>query len=211
MIWSSNFAYAVGLITTDGCLSKDGRHIDLTSKDLEQIKNLKKILKLTNKIGLKYARSDKSKYYYHIQFGNIKLYRFLVSIGITPKKSKTLKAIKIPDKYFADFLRGCLDGDGCTFSYWSKQWPNSFVMYTSFTSASPEFLVWLRQKIFKLYKVIGSINQGRRAQQLRFAKKSSLILIKNMYYSSKNIHLSRKKFKIDQTLGIIGRKEAGVL
>ncbi len=36
MKWTANLAYAVGLITTDGCLSKDGRHIDLTSKDLEQ-------------------------------------------------------------------------------------------------------------------------------------------------------------------------------
>lgn len=31
--WSPKIAYAVGLITTDGSLSKDGRHIDLTSKD----------------------------------------------------------------------------------------------------------------------------------------------------------------------------------
>jgi len=32
MIWSADFAYAVGLLTTDGSLSIDGRHINLTSK-----------------------------------------------------------------------------------------------------------------------------------------------------------------------------------
>ena len=37
--WNKNLAYAVGLITTDGCLSKDGRHIDLTSKDINLLKD----------------------------------------------------------------------------------------------------------------------------------------------------------------------------
>lgn len=31
--WSPEIAYAVGLLTTDGSLSIDGRHIDFTSKD----------------------------------------------------------------------------------------------------------------------------------------------------------------------------------
>ncbi len=202
MVWSSDFAYVVGLITTDGCLSKDGRHIDLTSKDIEQIKNFKKILKLTNKIGLKYSK-DRTRKYFRIEFGNVKLYKFLLSIGLTPRKSKTLKEIKIPNKYFADFLRGCLDGDGCTFSYWSKQWPNSFVLYTCFASASKIFLRWLKKKIIELYGISGYINQGTRVENLKFGKKSSLVLFKKMYYSDKVICLSRKKFKIDQTLGII--------
>ena len=38
MKWGSDFAYVVGLITTDGSLSKDKRHIDFTSKDLELIR-----------------------------------------------------------------------------------------------------------------------------------------------------------------------------
>ena len=44
--WSANFAYAIGLLTTDGNLSKDKRHISLTSKDLEQIENFQKALKV---------------------------------------------------------------------------------------------------------------------------------------------------------------------
>lgn len=38
--WNENFAYAIGLIVTDGSLSIDGRHINFTSKDLEQIQNI---------------------------------------------------------------------------------------------------------------------------------------------------------------------------
>jgi len=36
-IWSKELAYVIGLLVTDGCLSKNGRHIDPTSKDREQL------------------------------------------------------------------------------------------------------------------------------------------------------------------------------
>lgn len=55
MLWSANLAYAVGLITTDGCLYNDGRHLAFVSKDLTQIRTFKRILKLNNKIALKKA------------------------------------------------------------------------------------------------------------------------------------------------------------
>ena len=48
--WSHELAYAVGLIVADGCLSKDGRHIDFTSTDIEQIVLFKECLGIKNKI-----------------------------------------------------------------------------------------------------------------------------------------------------------------
>ena len=42
--WSPEFAYAIGLLVTDGSLSKDGRHIILVSKDIEMIDNFRKCL-----------------------------------------------------------------------------------------------------------------------------------------------------------------------
>jgi len=51
--WSPHFAYSIGLIATDGCLYNDGRHISLTSKDVELLITFKKCLGLTNKIALK--------------------------------------------------------------------------------------------------------------------------------------------------------------
>gem|GEM_PF-6676481 len=35
--WSPEFAYVIGLLTTDGNLSPDGRHINFTSKDRELV------------------------------------------------------------------------------------------------------------------------------------------------------------------------------
>ena len=72
--WSSDVAYAVGLITTDGSLSKDGRHIILVSKDLEQIRTFKRCLNLQNKIGTRKSSYNKNGKYYHVQFGNVNFF-----------------------------------------------------------------------------------------------------------------------------------------
>ena len=107
-------AYTVGLIATDGCLSK-GHLIDLTSKDREQLENYIKCLGINNKIGKK--DSGQGKTAFRVQFRNVFFYNFLVSLGLSPAKSKTIGVLKIPNKYFFDFLRGSFDGDGCSYSY----------------------------------------------------------------------------------------------
>lgn len=205
MRWTANLAYAVGLITADGCLSSDGRHIDLTSKDLLQIQTFAKILQLTNKIGLKSSGSSTKKYY-RIEFGNVELYRFLLKIGLTPHKSKTLVRLEIPDRYFIDFLRGEFDGDGCTYSYYDSRWKNSFMLYTAFASGSKIFLEWIQNKINELYGINGKITIHRNSYyQLRYAKNNSVLLLKQIYYQSNIPCLERKRFKINQALDIIAK------
>lgn len=203
--WSASLAYVVGLITTDGCLSGDGRHIGFTSKDLEQIQNFRNILGLTNKIGLKFSGYSKAKYY-RIEFGNVKFYKFLLKIGLTPNKSKTIKDVAIPEKYFRDFLRGLLDGDGYTYSYFDPRWKNSFMFYTSFVSASLMHLVWLSNGIERMYKLRGRIKRVTRAYQLQYAKKASIELLTQIYYKNNLFCLQRKRFKIKQALDIIHKQ-----
>lgn len=207
--WSADLAYVVGLIATDGCLSNDGRHIDLTSKDLEQLQNFKKILKLNNKIGLK-SSGYLSQKCTHVQFGNVKLYRFLLSIGLTPRKSKTLGPVKVPDKYFRDFLRGSLDGDGCIYSYWDKRWRSSFMVYVSFVSASKQHVLWLQEQITKEFSVEGQIKLGDKVHVLIYAKTASIALLNKIYYREDLTCLSRKRFKFHSILDIIAG-QAGML
>ncbi len=210
MNWTSDLAYAIGLITTDGSLSIDGRHINLTSKDLEQIQTFADILHLTNKIGTKKSSATSNKTYYQIQFGNIKFYKFLLSIGLTPNKSKSVGALKIPDTYFADFLRGHLDGDGYTYSYWDRRWKNSFMLYTGFYSASESHIEWIFERVKTLYGIQGVIKHSNNSVfQLIFAKKSSVLLLEYLYYDSDIACLERKRFKIEQQLGIIHRRGRG--
>src|SRR3989344_6952763 len=133
-IWTHELAYAMGLLTTDGNLSSDGRHLDFTSKDIELVESFKKIMHLKNKIGRKRSGSEQEKKYFRIQFGQAKLYEWLLKIGLSPNKSKILQDIKIPDQYFFDFLRGCFDGDGNFRSYKDPLWINSVRRYLSLAS-----------------------------------------------------------------------------
>lgn len=200
--WSSDFAYAIGLITTDGCLSKDGRHIDLTSNDTEQLENFNKALKIKIKIGKK--ESGLGKVGKRIQFSDVLFYRFLNEIGLTSAKSKTLGKIEIPSKYFFDFLRGCFDGDGSFYSYWDPRWKSSFMFYMVFISASQVHIEWLQSELHHRIQVEGHLNRDSKkfTYQLKYAKKESLKIIKNMYYSDSVMCLSRKREKIEEAVKI---------
>jgi len=199
--WSPEIAYAVGLIATDGCLSIDGRHLDFTSKDIQLLKTFKKCLGLRNKIGYK-TSGFSGKKYPRIQFGDSVFYKWLLGLGITPHKSKTIGRLKIPNKYFFDFLRGSFDGDGSCFGYWDLRWHSSFMFYLVFNSASKPHIDWIREKLEKLVRVKGHIAQdgNRNEWQLKYAKNESKLIIPKIYYEESLPCLKRKYKKIKSLL-----------
>ncbi|MDP3995964.1 MAG: LAGLIDADG family homing endonuclease [bacterium] len=189
--WSQKFAYAIGLIATDGCLSKDGRHIDFTSKDLELVKIFRNYLGLNNKIRKKARAAGEEKKYFHIQFGDVNFYKFLIEMGLSPAKSKTIGSLKIPDRYFFDFLRGCIDGDGNirTYKHPESRFPQ---LRVRIFSASKKFIEWLRREIFYSVSVRGWINVAPRCYCLEYAMKDSINLLNKIYYKDFPRSLSRK-------------------
>src|SRR3989344_9295812 len=173
--WRANLAYAIGLLATDGCLSSDGLLIDFTSKDREQLLNFSKCLGVDFLIGDKWSGS--SDRCLRIQFKNRIFYDFLLSIGLTPKKSLTMGKLAIPDKYFFDFLRGSFDGDGCFYSYWDSRWRSRFMFYLTFASASQKHILWLQEEIYNRLLIKGHISKAQRKgsiYSLRYAKKEAL-------------------------------------
>ena len=202
--WSANFAYAIGLIATDGCLS-DGRHIIMTSKDIEQLNNFLECLSITNKIGIKSNGHGQTAFL--VQFSDVLFYRFLESIGMTQAKSLTMGELDIPNDYFIDFLRGCFDGDGCSYSYWDPRWKSSFMFYVSFASGSKDFINWIRKEIQQRIGITGHLSVSKKDHpyyQIKYAKYEGIKLVKEMYKNKKNLCLSRKKLKINKALSTIG-------
>ena len=172
--------YLVGLIASDGCLSKDGRHIDITSSDYSFLSQLRDNLKLTNKVGTKYNSEKKQSF--HIQISNRNFYDFLLTTGLTTNKSLVLGALKVPDQFFGDFLRGLIDGDGCLrrwrhASNKGEQW--SLRIY----SGSKEFIEWVRDKIESLFKAKGRIHQeAENCYSLKYGKMAARVIAKRCYY-----------------------------
>ncbi len=202
-VWTPDLAYIVGLITTDGCLYNDGRHISFTSRDIDLIETFASLLCLTNKIG---KTTNLRSETHRIQFCDIQLYHWLLSIGLTPCKSKTINSIKIPDIYFKDFLRGHLDGDGSITRYtdtYNTYKDKKYVyerLCVRFISASNQHMIWLDGKIRSVLGIQGSLHTTKKHPKtgtiihvLKFGKKDSLKLLTKIYYSPEIPSLKRKK------------------
>ena len=193
--WSENLAYLVGLIASDGCLQKDGRHIDITSTDLEILQNVLVALNRNIKIGTKVNKSKKPAF--HVQFSDIGLYDFLLSISLTPQKSHTINKLSIPDAYYPDFLRGVVDGDGSFYGYSDKRWKSSDMYYLGIYSASTDFLKFIRYKNTKLFRVSEvNIKPSTRAHVLSYAKSDTRTIFNKIYHSDSCLKLTRKYNKI---------------
>lgn len=186
--------YLVGLITSDGCLSSDGRHIDITSKDKEFLIELKEKLSFINKIGIK--NKDMKNQAYHIQVSNKNFYEFLISIGLTPSKSLNLKGLNIVEEFFADFFRGLVDGDGCIRKWLHpsnsrEQW--SLRIY----SGSKEFIDWLKNITEQLLQVSGKVHRNaNNTWVLKYGKMAAKEIIKQCYYE--NCFGLERKIKLAQ-------------
>src|SRR3989344_6928905 len=196
--WRPELAYAIGLLASDGCLAKNVTLVDLTSKDREQLGNFCRCIGVDLRIGEK-SSGFGQKDNFRVQLKNVFFYNFLLSVGLTPAKSKTLGALRVPRKYFFDFLRGLFDGDGSTYSYWDKRWRSSFMFYVCFASASPDFLRWLRRTLFVRLRITGHITCAERHStiQLKYAKEEGLKILRRMYRDApKGTYLSRTHVKI---------------
>jgi hypothetical protein len=131
-----------------------------------------------------------------------------MQIGLTPRKSLTLGRLAVPDEYFADFLRGCIDGDGTilvyTDSYHAARKP-AYVyrrLYVSLVSASRPFLGWIQDTVARLLAVRGTINEkpGRHDRPvwvLRYAKRDSLRLLPWLYGEPAGPCLARKRARAE--------------
>ncbi len=196
LIKPTNLWYVVGFITADGNLSSDRRHINFTSKDKELLFQLKRSLKLNNKIGCKY--NFKKDISYQIQFGSVQFYRFLMGVGLTPAKSLSLGRLEIPGRYFFDFLRGVIDGDG-NISQWVHKTNHTEQWSLRIVSGAKKFILWLKEEIERKSKVRGKFygykNNNRKnfIYQIKFGKLAAKIILQKCYY--KDCLALNRKFK----------------
>ncbi len=205
MVWSPELAYAIGLIATDGTLSRDGRHIGLTSKDIDQLDTFLACVGRPE-VPISRKKGGFRSNITHVQFSDITLYDFCLAIGLTPNKTKTIGELAIPDEYFFDFLRGHHDGDGCFYSYFDPRWKSSFMFYLTFISASSTHMDWIRWNVERLVGIRGHMTTSARSciTQLKYAKADSLKLLGRMYPQAGVPHLKRKRLKIEEALRIVG-------
>lgn len=178
----------------------------MRSSDTQLLKTFKKCLNLKNKIARSKNDGWATKPSYRVQFGNVQFYRWLLKIGLFPAKTYTIGKLNIPNKYFPDFLRGHLDGDGSITAYMDRYniyrgrtYANQRI-FVRFTSASNNHIDWLYRKINQnngakgvfIYKPPATSNRVP-MWDIKFAKKESVKLLKWIYYKENLPCLKKKK------------------
>jgi hypothetical protein len=189
-------AYAVGLIATDGCLSSDRKTVTQTSADIDLLETYKSCLGSEAPIGRSTAA-------FRVQICDVGFYDWLVSLGLTQRKSLTLRAVSVPDAVFLDFTRGLLDGDGSvktpTVVPNPMRYPGRLYqqLRVQFNSASEQHLVWLRERLNLHLEIGGWLGTHPRAGKhtmysLRYAKHESMALLRALYRDPAAPRLERK-------------------
>lgn len=216
--WSAKLAYVVGLIATDGNLGRRRPVITIVSKDADLLETVRGCLGLTTPM-----RKHPGGYGHHcshLSWQDRTLYEWFCEIGLSPARSLTLGSLAVPDRYFADFFRGCIDGDGSVLVYTDRYHAltcERYVyerLYVSIVSASFAFIEWLRATVHRLTNVNGSVGVRQRPGirplwKLRYAKAESIQILRWMYYAPNLPCLNRKRAKAEKFLSPLGYAPAG--
>lgn len=192
-------AYVLGVICTDGCLVEhaNGYHcLNITSKDFSWLRQIKNILQAEQKICSKQQA-------YQLQIRNQTIYRSLLDLGLTPRKSKTLQLPLVPTDVLSDFVRGVFDGDGTVWYWKDPRWRHPWQMKASFYSGSRLFLEQLRLQLRQHAGLSpGSLATLPTAFELRYCIADSLRLYQWMYRGSDVPCLLRKRKRFEKFISL---------
>lgn len=197
--WSPEMAYILGLLMSDGCLSrtkKGSYRISLCLNDKELLENVARTMGSEHDV----VKSKYQERQYIFIFGREKMAQDLLKLGMKPRKSLDIEFPYVPEEYLRDFIRGVFDGDGSVFyTKRSKKSP----LRTKFVSASEPFMVGLKKALKLLGMPEKRIHCEKRQNPIyyiRYCHEDSLILCKILYENLKNnLYLKRKYDKFTVT------------
>ncbi|OLC53504.1 MAG: hypothetical protein AUH85_14120 [Chloroflexi bacterium 13_1_40CM_4_68_4] len=199
----------VGLVATDGCLISDGRHINFKSADEALVGTFLQCLGRSNRI--KREKTKKGCAFY-TQFSDVVLYRWLQSVGLTPRKSLTLGPLSAPSELLLPLARGLLDGDGSVslFEYagtGKAKGRRYRALRAQFNSASKPHIDWLRDEIRKTVGINGCVTYipsklGAGCWRLSYGNRESETLLAEMYRDRSAPCLLRKRDNWDRWLAL---------
>lgn len=206
--WSPEVAYIVGVIAADGGVYINKLHnkhdLEITSVDVDWLDKIRKVMKAEYQLYKRVYKGKNGKclLVYRLRIGSKKLVNDLLKIGITPRKSLTLRFPTIPEHYLSHFVRGYFDGDG---DMWTCVRKNHFFMQLSFCG-SRDFLIALNQIIKnKVGCAAKNINRMENIFRLRYNTREAEAVLCWMYHGA-TLYLPRKYQKASNFLNARKRK-----
>ena len=178
--------YWLGFICADGNVSLKRNKISLDSSELDE-EHLRSYIKYLN-FNVSLLKQYNKKYNLFeckVCFSSQEVKEYLISLGITPQKSKTLK-VNFPITW--DFLRGVIDGDGCIRKI------NKNGVSIQIVTASKNFKDQINN--FLLDNTINhKINYRNNIYYIEILRKNDVFKCFNNLYQNATIYLKRKYVK----------------
>jgi predicted DNA-binding protein YlxM (UPF0122 family) len=189
--WSPEMAYVLGLVITDGCVSRAG-DVSICIKDRELLEKVKKVMGSEHKITP--SKHQEGLYYYH--FSREKLVKDLEKLCVVPKKSLIVKFPEVPEAYLPDFIRGVFDGDGSVFF---EKRSRICPLRTNFVSGSKDFIDGLEKCLESLGMPARTIykQKTKNAWSYKFvySHRDSIKLFNILYKNTQNGLFLDRKYK----------------
>lgn len=185
--WSSDLAYCIGFIASDGHVWEKRPYITIGIhvNDIEILNYIRDCISPNSNVRIS---KDKCQ----ICIYSKKIHKRLIKLGIDHKKTFNLELPKIPKKYISHFIRGFFDGDG---SIWKTNFyqGGKDYYYANIVSASQKIL-----KDIHNYLGFGKLNKIKnKYYELKFCQ-SDCIKLYNIIYKDANFKLNRKYKKFLQ-------------
>lgn len=203
---SCDMAYILGLLASDGCVSKKENlvAIQLLSEDKEILEKISKVTQNTRPLET-YIRKTTNHEISSFRVWSKAWKDDLSHYNIVPQKTFILKPPTfLNDKYIIDYIRGYFDGDGTVYQLKKK---NKVIV--EITGASKEVIEWIRDKLINQYNVLANILgseillNGTRMYKIKICSKVEILKLYNLFYHpNTSLYLSRKKNKFESLLKI---------
>lgn len=199
-----NVAYTLGLIAADGNICHSGRAhtLHLASDDKDIIEKIKTQMDYEGPVHEK--RRDNGKVSYSLRICDQTIFSDLQKLGITERKSLTIKPPVLDKMLISHFVRGYFDGDGSVFSLHNPKYPchNLGVRFYTASSKMAKYLyVVLRNLLGSSYR--GKVRSYLAHQKTNFymlslGSRPSKKLFEYMYKDSNSLYINRKYNKFIQ-------------
>lgn len=194
--WTEKSAYFFGFVAADGHLLRKGGIDNITSiqfelaeKDMDILEKIKEALEAEAPIGK--SKRHTCKFY----VSNARIFNKLIELGI-PEIDKTHQMkwpSKLPDEYYAPFIRGVFDGDGSV--WFSENSLRSYFMGTyDLLEGIKKALPFSTDTISITYR--GNSPKGADVYVFKLASQNTLRLYEWMYADA-TIFSERKRKKFE--------------
>lgn len=187
-IKSNNDAYVLGLIWSDGNLTRNCIEISLQEDDKQILSDISNYIYGYEHI---FFKVTKTKNQYRFFLTSKDIVQKLKKIGLNERKSLICRFPKIKSKYYSHFIRGVFDGDGCIFVSKKYKGTNRVTIVSN-----PLFCNDLKLEIERFLNINVKINNKTdNVKCISITGNKQIEVFMNWIYDSSDLKLNRKYLK----------------